>query len=323
MVKDPSFADGMRVCGECHEDIVKRGANSLHTTLKPYQTMMEARAADTPHVRGQLALAREASCQSCHASCGQCHISRPTSVGGGLLNAHLIQKTPPPQQTCTACHGSRIQKEYFGENEGVKADIHRLRRMQCQDCHKGDEMHGTGAAYEHRYKVENAPLCIDCHKDILAANAPNLETHKTHQANTDCEVCHAQAYKNCSSCHIAKNEKGVAFFKTKESWLDFKIGLNPAPDKRHPEQFVVVRHVPVDHESFDFYAKGALTRFDRLPTWKFATPHNIQRKTPQNAACNNCHGNAKLFLQAKDVDPKELKANAKVIVPLDRVPKAQ
>jgi hypothetical protein len=91
------------------------------------------------------------------------------------------------------------------------------------------------------------------------------------------------------------------------------------PEKR-PEKFVTLRHVPVDQDSFQFYAANGLTNFDKLPTWKLATPHNIQRKTPQNASCNACHGKAALFLLEKDVLPQYLNVNRTVVVAADQVP---
>jgi thiosulfate/3-mercaptopyruvate sulfurtransferase len=48
--------------------------------------------------------------------------------------------------------------------------------------------------------------------------------------------------------------------------------------------------------------------------------HNIQRVTPQNQECNNCHGQVELFLTDVDVDPDELEANRDVIV--SEVPEA-
>ena len=42
--------------------------------------------------------------------------------------------------------------------------------------------------------------------------------------------------------------------------------------------------------------------------------HNIQRKTPQTESCNNCHGNAKLFLTEADLKPYEKAANKDVVV---------
>jgi thiosulfate/3-mercaptopyruvate sulfurtransferase len=52
-----------------------------------------------------------------------------------------------------------------------------------------------------------------------------------------------------------------------------------------------------------------------------ATPHNIRRQTPQNKTCNGCHGNTDLFLGEKDVKAQYLKANKKVIVPPELIPK--
>ncbi len=57
-----------------------------------------------------------------------------------------------------------------------------------------------------------------------------------------------------------------------------------------------------------------MPNFSALPTWKHATPHTIQRITPQNESCNACHGNAEVFLTANDVAPEELGANRRVIV---------
>jgi thiosulfate/3-mercaptopyruvate sulfurtransferase len=101
----------------------------------------------------------------------------------------------------------------------------------------------------------------------------------------------------------------------------FKIGLNPLKSEKRPDKFVVVRHVPVDQETFRFYVQDGLSNFDKLPTWKMATPHNIRRKTPQNESCNSCHGNERLFLLEKDVRPEYVKANKSVVVPPEMIPR--
>jgi thiosulfate/3-mercaptopyruvate sulfurtransferase len=77
---------------------------------------------------------------------------------------------------------------------------------------------------------------------------------------------------------------------------------------------VPLRHVPIDPESFAFYGEDLMPSFDALPTWKYATPHNIQRNTPQTENCDACHGNAELFLSADDLLPYEIEANSGVIV---------
>jgi hypothetical protein len=67
-------------------------------------------------------------------------------------------------------------------------------------------------------------------------------------------------------------------------------------------------------DTFAFYDGYLLPEFDNAPTWKYATPHNIQRVTPQNQSCTSCHGKPELFLTAGDVAPEEMAANAVVIV---------
>jgi thiosulfate/3-mercaptopyruvate sulfurtransferase len=79
-----------------------------------------------------------------------------------------------------------------------------------------------------------------------------------------------------------------------------------------------VRHVPISPTSYEYYGDDLLVNFSALPTWKYATPHNIQRNTPQTEACTNCHENADIFLTADKVLEIELEANAAVIV--DEVP---
>jgi thiosulfate/3-mercaptopyruvate sulfurtransferase len=324
VVKDPTYPDATEVCGDCHDEINENYTKSLHVSLKPFTLIIDKRASRDKTVHSKIELAKKEQCFYCHSSCGQCHISRPDSVEGGFLDGHLYLKKPPMEEVCTACHGSRIKGEYFGENKGVLPDVHRERHMKCEKCHTGQEMHGDGKDYASRYAVENRPGCIDdCHKGIYTREAKNVITHRIHKDKASCYVCHAQPYKNCSSCHVGKDKDGLTFYKTKASWLDFKIGLNPLGTGKGSKKFVTLRHVPVDRGTFDFYVKDALNNFDSLPTWKFATPHNIRRKTPQNSSCNACHGNEPLFLLEKDVEDKEKAANKAVIVPVKLIPRKQ
>jgi thiosulfate/3-mercaptopyruvate sulfurtransferase len=115
-------------------------------------------------------------------------------------------------------------------------------------------------------------------------------------------------------------EDGVPYYQIEPSVMAFKIGRNPLQSEDRPWEYVPVRHVPVDSESFAYYGEDLLPNFDALPTWKYATPHNIQRNTPQTETCNSCHGNSEVFLTADDVLPEEQGANADVIV--EEVPPA-
>lgn len=320
LVKDPSYPDPSATCGACHEEIAEHYQTSLHISLAPFKKMIDTRASDDPAVYEKVNAAREGHCTSCHSSCGQCHVSRPEAVEGGLLESHLFQRKPPMHTVCTACHGSRVEKEYLGKNEGVPPDVHKSKYFKCNKCHTADEMHGDGNEYANRYAVENAPQCEDCHAEIYTEAAENTTQHQQHKERVSCQVCHSMPYKNCYSCHFGKDKQGYKYFKTEESTLDFKIGLNPLQSERRPEKFVTLRHVPVDQDSFQYYAQNGLTNFDKLPTWKLATPHNIQRRTPQNASCNACHGKAEIFLREQDVRPEYLNANKTVIVSTDLVP---
>lgn len=323
VVKDPSYPDPSESCGDCHEEIAEHYQSSLHVSLAPYKKIIHTRASSDKAVLAKIDKAMENHCLHCHSSCGQCHISRPESVDGGLLDMHLFQRRPPMHLVCTACHGSRIEKEYLGKNKGIPPDIHKEKYFKCTKCHKADEMHGDGKDYANRYEVENGPKCTDCHQNIYDEKSKNAEQHTVHKDRVSCQVCHSMPYKNCYSCHVGKDKNGLPFYKTKGAFMEFKIGLNPLQSDKRPEKFVTVRHNPTDKHIFDFYASNTLTNFDKLPTWKLATPHNIRRQTPQNKTCNACHGNADLFLLEKDVKPAYLKANEKVIIAPGLIPKKQ
>ncbi len=320
VVKDPSYPDPSETCGACHDDIAENYQHNLHVTLGPYEKVINKRTTPVKAAHAKVDAAMEIHCSSCHSSCGQCHVSRPNAVGGGLLEGHLIMKRAPMQLVCTACHGSRIEKEYFGKNEGIPPDVHKQKYFKCNKCHTAEEMHGDGKEYANRYEVENRPRCTDCHKDIYGMDAENAKTHWVHKDQVSCQVCHSMPYKNCYSCHVGKDKQGLPYYKTKGSEINFKVGLNPLQSEDRPERFVTLRHVPVDPGTFDYYMKDALGNFDALPTWKLTTPHNIRRKTPQNSTCDACHGNEALFLREVDVKPEYKKANKDVVVPPDLIP---
>jgi hypothetical protein len=314
VVRDPPSAEA---CGNCHPDQVATDPQSLHTNLAGYTTVLSARSA--PEKMTQLEVMMGNHCTTCHASCGQCHVSRPTNLGGGLVAGHQFRRIPPMNLTCTGCHGSRIDDEYKGKNEGVRADVHWIKGgMPCFTCHTADEMHGALGEFNHRYDGGPTPSCsetglgVECHADM--ALAPEIEQHdETHLAALSCQACHSTTYKQCYGCHVGLQD-GVAYYKSEPSQMSFKIGLNHLQSPERPWKYAPLRHVPIARDSFAYYGTDLLPNFDALPTWKYTTPHNIQRITPQNETCNSCHGNAEFFLTAGDVLPDELEANKDVIV---------
>ncbi len=322
IVKDPTFPDADEACGECHKDIVTTAKNSLHYTLAPFGSIIKARANKKDEKALKILFrAQKKHCNSCHASCGQCHVSRPDYARGGFLDKHNFQKTPPMESTCAACHGGRVYEEFTGLKNEYAVDIHYgSEKMACTDCHTASEMHADASGADNRFEIPERPNCLNCHEEIVSTK-PKSISHLTHIDKVACQVCHAQAYKNCFKCHVGTDKKGLPYFKCKETKILFKIGLNPKKSKERPHDYVILRHSPANPGLFDFYVKNALSDFHTLSTWKFATPHNIRRITPQNKECNNCHGQASLFLTRDDMAEWELKANAEVVVPIERIPK--
>lgn len=321
-MRDPTATDPEGTCGTCHATIVASNAGSLHTTLSGIRQSIMNRSGGGD-LTGPLASAFQNHCSKCHGSCGQCHVSVPTSAGGGFLKGHQFRRTPPMNNACVACHGSRVGAEYKGENVGVSPDLHYNKGMQCTDCHSGTEMHADGqSGLTHRSQQTNTPRCEDCHPDDAAFNTVMMHgEHRDADGNLllACQVCHATTYKTCYGCHVSKTAEGAPIYEVNgdtnfESVMTFKIGLNPAPDDNHPEKWVVLRHVPIDPNNFDYYGTDALTTFAAQPTWLPAAPHTIQKDTPQNATCNACHHVRELFLGPDDLKGYEVDANASVVV---------
>jgi 3-mercaptopyruvate sulfurtransferase SseA len=312
----PSVNNPQKACGECHEEIVATAKNSLHATLSTFPTVLKNRANKEKwtHVEE----ARKNHCASCHTSCGGCHVSRPEFAQKGFIKGHVFQKRPDSINQCTACHGSRVGKEFFGERG--QGDIHAAKAMDCVACHQAKEMHAAAPKdLPGRYHLKEMERCTDCHKDLEYGS---VRDHALHIGKVQCQICHSQTYVNCYNCHVGKDAEGTPFFQNRRELEALKIGLNydsNAPGAGY--QYMLVRHVPSYPEMFDFYGKNSFTNFGNVPTWKRASPHNIQRRTWQAANCNHCHGNRALFLSSSDLLDYEKQANNQVVVPDDKLPK--
>jgi hypothetical protein len=308
IIADPSYVS----CESCHQDIMEDDMHSLHSTLEGFTTVLEARGGDLSE-GSSLSTAFENHCSQCHTTCGQCHISRPEEADGGLLSSHEIRKTPSTQNNCVACHGSRVGDEYLGQNEGIPGDVHWTQEsMICTECHD-EALHGTEGLATTRYDNPNAAKCEDCHEDVWMNTADNPQ-HAQHLSDIQCQVCHSITYKNCYGCHVSIDEAGLPCRTSEPSVMDFEIGYNPIRSSERPYKYVVLRHVPTCTGSCDYYGSNLMTFFNALPTWKYATPHNIQLNTPQNESCEACHSNTEIFLSEDDVRADELDANQDVIV---------
>ncbi len=302
-------ADPIKACGTCHSETASKFSRSLHFTARGLETGLKAL---TGQVRWALSKPTyQRSCKSCHATCGDCHVSQPPyipqppTVLGGLLRGHEFVRTPPADRTCGGCHSGRVYAEFTGSYEGFPADVHFSKaKMTCTSCHTATQMHGDGSTPAYRREVKTKPACIDCHP-TAAPGKSRLQAHNVHGNKLNCAVCHGGIVKSCFGCHAGEGSR---------SQPTFKIGRNTDPNI--PNAFTVLRHIPTTKDMIDRPTglSGALANFDRVPTWKPATPHNIQRVTARSRTCDACHNNPNLFLRLQDLDPRGSQANGRVVM---------
>ena len=310
-------ADVNGICAQCHQEVTDTFATSLHATVRGFSNSLiefsgDPNALDDLH-KG-LGEVYKLNCMNCHASCGECHVSRPDSYAGGLIDQHKFFSTPPMDQTCFACHGMRNAGEFMG-TVGFARDVHYEMGMTCVDCHAVSNFHGTGTAYDSMWDKPTLPSCSDCHGDVLSGNSENV-MHNVHGDSLACQVCHAQANQNCFECHISIADDRQSLASHSETQSLFRIGLNTDPTPERPYKYVALRHMPTAADSFIEAGDDLMPNFDEKPNWKYSPTHNIQRSTFQNESCNSCHGNARIFLSEKDLRETDSKANWQVIGPV-------
>jgi len=299
-VKRPS--DDVTLCRQCHDQIGATYATSLHYTAAGLRHGVSGRFAPG-HAQKFEKDVFPGACQTCHASCGDCHVKSPT-IGGvstGLLNGHSFVRRQEGK-TCAACHGGRVYPEFTGEYGGA-ADVHYEKGMVCADCHGAADVHGDGVAYTSRRDVKTRPSCARCHPAGAEKTAQATSAHQQHRATVSCVACHASGpYRNCTECHLGKGATSAP---------GFTLGRNP----RNPQQLTTLRLIPTVRGTF---APAGLVqeRHDTVPNYWDTTPHNVRKRTDRTRSCDACHVERRGFLTKDALPPNGSKANeALIIVP--------
>jgi len=333
VIADPSA--NIELCGSCHAQIASVNESSAHSTFEGYKTFFETRSGLAFENHPEIEEEFNDECGACHTTCGQCHVSFPNTVKGGLINGHVFNAIPVTtdktefKQVCTACHSSRIEEEFYklGAMENIAGygiDTHYYQSFKCTSCHDAMDMHGDGTITETRYESHNLSRCEDCHATVtysdvtvtFGSDSDNI-FHQQHGIASDsndpvfqCQVCHSQDYKNCNSCHVAGS--GI----TGEVYVTFEIGLNPIPDVRPEYDYVVLRHIPISPDTYEPWGETNLAYYSALPSWKYASPHNIRLFTERTDTsgglndeydgCRSCHNASEngndWFLRASELD---------------------
>lgn len=314
-VASPSH-DPEKYCGSCHQSIASTDKYNLHTQGSGQKEMVAQRSGfpSYEHFPEQLKTGYDKNCGKCHSSCGECHVMRPRQAGGGFLAAHNFERSPDMRLNCTACHSARVANAYFGESFGTKPDVHYLKIPggRCTNCHTASEMHGGSTPVNQRYKYSKLPKCENCHGDKSKTNT----FHSVHWDNISCQTCHSQTYQNCSSCHVGTGVRNGPY-------MGFKIGRNAMPQTKR-FKYVVVRNAPYAPDTWSNYGIPTAANFDAAPTFKLASPHNIQRWTERTTvesgkpcfdACHIIDGrNKQWYLFESDLKAWEVNANRSVVV---------
>ncbi|MFA5571003.1 MAG: cytochrome c3 family protein [Sphaerochaetaceae bacterium] len=319
MNTSPSSGGG--VCAQCHQEAADTYSHSLHATTRGFENALidfsgDPFAVTNPHEG--LGEIYNLNCMTCHATCGECHVSRPTGYAGGLIDQHSFFSTPPMDQTCFGCHGARNAGEFMG-TVGFAVDHHYEMGMTCVDCHDVSNFHGTGEEYASMWDKPVLPSCYDCHQDVQNGTS-GIEMHDIHGDTLACQVCHAQANQNCFECHVSFNEDRSGVSSHSEMRVLFRIGLNPDPTPERPYKYVALRHMPTTADSFIEAGDNLIPNYDSRSNWKYSPTHNIQRSTFQNESCDSCHGNDRIFLHEDDLRPTDSLANWDVVTKAPPLP---
>lgn len=304
VVKRPS-AD-LKLCGNCHDDIAKIYSSSLHYNLAGFLDKITKRfSKDEDRLFKDKVFGQ--SCKSCHASCGDCHVSSPSVKGmrRGFIDGHRFVKKDE-SKTCAVCHGGRIYPEYIGKLSGTP-DIHFQKGMGCTDCHKKGQMHGSGNSYTNKDEAKDRPRCKDCHKTGGEAKVISRLAHSKHEGKVSCYGCHVHAaYSNCYDCHDGN---------ASSSKPSFILGVNPIDRK----SLTTLRALPIERNTFAKYGIK-MEKFDEIPDYRAAPVHNIRKSTDRTRSCDICHINKKDFLTRGSLLKNGSRANEKLIfnmAPLD------
>lgn len=344
---DPS-ADGGQVCASCHgQDMIDNFKASLHFTANGIAKGLCERLEQTP---GAQQIFEDTfyepemymGCNTCHATCGQCHVSNPNIVGGGLVNSHSFG-APVAELSCNPCH-------YENSEYHLEVDVHATKHgMTCLDCHKDTvEFHGRPVAELDEVKLHfqgpdskatgriEADMksgivqvkCVDCHES-KAKDHPVQDVD--HFAKLECVACHSMPYSNCFGCHDGEKPEYIgAWGNGDPDTLNVKLGLSVEADPT--SKLTTLNHVGMSEGALGDGAPVIDTKNPETKAmWKPFAAHFITTKPLLSDAakqsgktCDNCHnGNLDIFLKVEDLDlgGQDPVSDVNLVVPIERLPK--
>jgi hypothetical protein len=236
---------------------------------------------------------------------------------------------------CSACHSGG---EMHGSGAGPGMDRYGISgRTQCRDCHQPSNATFHSQAHLdalscqvcHSQAYKN---CYGCHTQEAASGAGFFTNNASDPTRTLRRVPPAWSATTTYAAGVYVTHEAVEYrallgagnvgkvpgaagsetfwvaanapVPAGDALITFRVGHNPqfgvvpgAP------KYAVLRHVPVDADTFTYTEQGTavpnlLPNVTAKPTWKYATPHNIQLRTKittdpdgtgPKTVCANCH----------------------------------
>lgn len=348
LATDPT-ADGGQVCASCHgQGMVDDFKSSLHFTMNGVAKGLCDRLAQTPNAQktfDDIFYDPEPymGCNTCHATCGQCHVSQPNIAGGGLLNSHQFTKKPSNEKTCNVCH-------YENSEYHLEVDVHATDAdMSCTDCHtdaieyhgrplsemsegklyyKGPDTTEVGLIEPNMKRDVVKVRCAQCHDDKVVDHPVKGVDHV---AQMECVSCHTQPYANCFGCHDGEKPEFVGAWGSGDpDDLNVTLGLS-IPGDVH-SKLTTLNHAGMGDGVFGDGAPVVdTTNPETKSMWTSFAAHFVARNPlvsdaakASGSMCDNCHnGNLEMFLKKGDLDlgGNDPLSEIKWAVPAERLPK--
>lgn len=149
-------------CAACHEDVVKKFAQSTHG---------RSFAHDKSHAG--------ASCTSCHGP-GQAHIN---ASGEGQIMNPAKAKAVEGNAACLSCHeGEKTRAHWEGS-------AHEAAGVKCASCHAVHAEHATKVATRLPGPNPVTQKCLECHRNHQKG-LNQRSSHPLRDGKMDCASCH-------------------------------------------------------------------------------------------------------------------------------------
>lgn len=202
-------------------------------------------------------------------------------------------QTPPPADSCVACHSTLPQPQLSNPVAAFRGDIHSASGFRCVDCHGGDptaqdKARAKDPAKGYRGKPSGSQIvstCSRCHSDagLMRRFAPRQRVDQAAEYATSVHgmrlVAGDRTVATCVSCHHAH-------------------GIQRVNDARAPVFPTNVAGLCATCHSRDEYMKGhTLANGSPIPTSqrddydKSVHAAALKRNDLSAPTCNDCHGN--------------------------------